>query len=92
MRRFISNISCKIKVFSPLLKIKKESDFHRGQEQQEAFDAIKEYFTKPHNLLPPSRNKNMSLYIVTSDTTIGSMLAQEDVSGVKDPYTTSVEF
>ena len=28
LRRFISNLSGKTKVFSPLLKIKKESDFH----------------------------------------------------------------
>ena len=28
LRRFISNLSGKMKVFSPLLKIKKESDFH----------------------------------------------------------------
>ncbi|XP_050895662.1 uncharacterized protein LOC127102326 [Lathyrus oleraceus] len=72
-------------VFSPLLKIKKESDFHWGQEQQEAFDAIKGYLTKPPILLPPSRKKHMSLYIAASDTTIGIMLAQEDVSGVERP-------
>lgn len=28
LRRFISNLNGKTKVFSPLLKIKKESDFH----------------------------------------------------------------
>ena len=28
LRRFISNLSGKMKVFSPLLKIKKKSDFH----------------------------------------------------------------
>lgn len=84
-RRFISNLSGKTKIFSPLLKIKKESDFHWGQELQEAFDAIKEYLTKSPILLPPSRNKNMSLYIAVSDTTIGSMLDQEDVSGVERP-------
>ena len=52
LRRFISNLSGKTKVFSPLLKIKKDSEFHWEQEQQEAFDAIKEYLTKPTILLP----------------------------------------
>lgn len=85
LRRFISNLSGKTKVFLPLLKIKKESDFHWGHEQQEAFNAIKGYLTKPHILLPPSRDKSMSLYIVTSDTTIGSMLAQDDCNGVERP-------
>lgn len=72
-------------MFSPLLKIKKESDFHCCPKQQEAFDAIKGYLTKPLILFPPSRNKSMSLYIVASDTTIGSMLAQEDCNGVERP-------
>ena len=74
-----------MKVFSPLLKIKKESDFHWGPEQQEAFDTIKGFLIKPPILLPPSRRKHMSLYIVASDTTIGSMLAQEDINGVERP-------
>ena len=74
-----------MKVFSPLLKIKKESDFHWGKEQQEAFNAIKEYLTRPPFLFLPSQNKNMRLYIVASDLTIGSMLAQEDDNGVERP-------
>lgn len=85
LRRFLSNLSGKTKVFSPLLKIKKEYDFHWGPEQQEAFDAIKGYLTKPSILFPPSRNKSMSLYIAASDTTIGSMLDQEDCNGVERP-------
>lgn len=85
LRRFISNLSDKTTIFSPLLKIKKESDFHCGREQQEAFDAIKEYLTKPLILLPHSRDNNIRLYIDVSDTTIGSMLAQEDDNGVKRP-------
>ena len=33
--------------------------------------------------MPPIRNKEMKLYISASDTTIGSMLAQEDENGVE---------
>ncbi|XP_050875309.1 uncharacterized protein LOC127078941 [Lathyrus oleraceus] len=79
----MSNISGKTKVFSPLFKIKKESDFYWGPEQHEAFDAIKRYLTKSPILLPPSKKKNISLYIFASDTIIGSMLAQENINGVK---------
>ena len=74
-----------MKVLSPLLKIEKESDFHYEQERHDAFNAIKEYFIKPPILFTPSMNKNMRLYIVASDTTIGSVLAQEDDSGVERP-------
>jgi len=37
----------------------------------------------PPILLPPLRDKVMKLYIVASDNTIGSMLAQEDENGLK---------
>lgn len=38
---------------------------------------------KPLILLPPSRNRSMKLYIDASNSTIGSMLAQEDENGVE---------
>jgi hypothetical protein len=63
--------------------VKKEDSFYWGQEHQQAFDAIKSYLIKPMILLPPVRNKNMKLYISASDSTIASMLAQEDKSGVE---------
>ncbi|CAJ2637090.1 unnamed protein product [Trifolium pratense] len=50
-------------------------------DQQEAFDAIKKYLSNPPTLMPPIRNKFMKLYISASDTTLGSMLAQEDENG-----------
>lgn len=37
----------------------------------------------PKVLSPPVRNKFMMLYIFTSDSTIGRMLAQEDDNGVE---------
>lgn len=83
LRRFISNLSGKTPSFLPLLRLKKDNDFVWGSEQHEAFENIKEYLTKLPALLPPSRNKSMELYIVASDSTIGSMLAQEDENVVK---------
>ncbi|XP_045792014.1 uncharacterized protein LOC123886769 [Trifolium pratense] len=81
LRRFISNLSGKAQAFSPLLRLKKEDVFTWGQDQQEAFDEIKKYLSNPPTLMPPIRNKFMKLYISASDTTLGSMLAQEDENG-----------
>jgi hypothetical protein len=83
LSRFISNLSGKTKAFSPLLRLKKEDSFNWGKEHQKAFDAIKDYLMKPPILLPPIRNKSMKLYISASDSTIGSMLGQEDENGVE---------
>jgi len=83
LRRFISNLSGKTQVLSPLLLLKKEDNFHWGQQHQQAFDAIKSYLIKPLILLPPIRNKNMKLYISASASTISSMLAQEDENGIE---------
>ncbi len=69
LRRFISNLSGKTQVLSPLLLLKKEDNFHWGQQHQQAFDAIKSYLIKPLILLPPIRNKDMKLYILVSDST-----------------------
>ncbi|PNY14157.1 retrotransposon protein putative unclassified [Trifolium pratense] len=81
LRRFISNLSGKAQAFSPLLRLKKEDVFTWGQDQQEAFEELKKYLSNPPTLMPPIRNKFMKLYISASDTTLGSMLAQEDENG-----------
>ncbi|KAK2362505.1 hypothetical protein QL285_087565 [Trifolium repens] len=83
LRRFISNLSGKAHPFSPLLRLKKDEVFNWGIEQQKAFDDIKAYLSNPPTLMPPIRSKEMKLYISASDTTIGSMLAQEDENGVE---------
>jgi len=83
LRRFIFNLSEKTKAFSPLLRLKKYDSFNWGQDYQKANDAIKDYLTKPPNLLPPIWNKSMKLYISASDSTIGSMLAQQDENGIE---------
>ena len=84
LRRFISNLSGKTKVFSPLLRLKNE-EFIWHKEHQEAFDRIKAYLVEPPVLVPPVWNKPMRLYIAASDSTIGSMLVQENVNGVERP-------
>jgi len=47
IRRFISNLSSKIKAFSPLLKLKTDQEFVWGAEQQLALDEIKKYLKNP---------------------------------------------
>ena len=84
LRRFISNLSGKTKVFSPLLRLKNE-DFVWQEEHQEAFDKIKGYLVKPPILAPPVRHRPMRLYIAASNSTIGSMLVQQDEKGVERP-------
>ncbi|XP_058774558.1 uncharacterized protein LOC131648846 [Vicia villosa] len=84
LRRFISNLSGKKKVFSPLLRLKNE-DFQWREEHQEAFDKTKEYLVKPPVLAPSIRNRPMRLYISASESTIGSMLVQEDEKSVERP-------
>ncbi|KAK1617321.1 hypothetical protein QYE76_022838 [Lolium multiflorum] len=53
VRRFISNLSGRIEPFMGLVKIKPDEEFRWGAEQQQAFDDIKEYLTKPPVLVPP---------------------------------------
>jgi len=77
IRRFISNLSGKIKVFSPLLKLKADQEVVWGAEQQLTLDKIKQYLVNPLVLVPPQHNKPFKLYLSTDGTVIGSALIQE---------------
>lgn len=78
LRKFISNLRGKTKLFSHLLHLKKEEGFKWEPEHRREFDDIKGYLSNPFVLLPPIQNKTMRLHISTSDLTIGSILVQED--------------
>jgi len=71
IRRFISNLSAKIKAFSPLLKLKADQEFVW------ALDEIKNYLINPPVLVPPQHGKPFRLYLSTADTVISSALIQE---------------
>jgi len=77
IRRFISNLSGKIRAFSPLLKLKANQEFVWGKEQQLALDEIKNYLVNPPVLVPPQQRKPFRLYLSTNDIVIGSALIQE---------------
>ncbi|XP_057745163.1 uncharacterized protein LOC130963029 [Arachis stenosperma] len=81
LRRFISNLSGKTKVFAPLIKLKKEEEFQWKIEHQEAFDNIKQYLTNPPIMTPPRHGAPLKLYVSASEVRIGGMLAQEDENG-----------
>ena len=73
IRRFISNLSERIPLFSPLLKMKNDQEFKWGDIEQRAFEEIKEYMKCPPMLVPPEQGKPFKLYISTDDKTIGSL-------------------
>jgi len=65
IRRFISNLSGKIRALSPLLKLKADQEFVWGREQQLALDEIKSYLTNPPVLIPSQQGKPFRLYLST---------------------------
>jgi len=77
IRRFISNLSGKIRAFSPLLKLKADQEFVWGREQQSALDEIKNYLANPPVLIPPQQGQPFKLYLSTDGMAIGSALIQE---------------
>ena len=83
LRRFISNLSGRTQVFSPLLRLKKDDVFKWEPKHQKAFKKIKSYLTNPPIISPLLKNKSMKLYIVASECTIGRMLTQEDENGIE---------
>ncbi|XP_020233446.1 uncharacterized protein LOC109813635 [Cajanus cajan] len=84
LRRFISNLSGKTKLFSPLLRLKKEEEFRWDEEHQKAFDEIKAYLAHPPVLAPPSKGKQLKLYIsvrfgVTAGDFLGFVIHQKGI-------------
>ena len=74
LRRFISNLSGKISAFTPILRLKEESEFTWGADQQHAFDEIKKYLSTPPVLSTPIPFR---LYVAAEDGIIGAVLTQE---------------
>jgi hypothetical protein len=77
VRRLISNLSQKVLPFSPLLRLKKDQKFVWGDEQQKAFDEIKEYMKEPPVLVPPQLNKPFKSYVAADTQTIESVLIKD---------------
>ena len=60
-----------------LMKTKCDDEFHWGVEQQQAFDEIKEYLSKPPVLVPPRQDRPFYVYLSVGDTSIASVLIQK---------------
>jgi hypothetical protein len=77
IKRFISNLSERIKPFTPLLKLKADQKFVWGEEHQKALDNVKQYLKSPPVLMPPQDKKPFKLYLSANEQAIGSALVQE---------------
>ena len=63
LRRFISNLAEKTKVFSDLIKLKEVEEFKWEEQHHVAFDGIKGYLSKPLILMPPMSGRPLKLYL-----------------------------
>ena len=81
LRRFISNMARKTKVFSNLIKLKEEEEFKWEKQHQTTFDEIKGYLSKPPVLMPLLKGWLIKLYLSTAKESIGCLLAQNNVEG-----------
>ena len=72
INRFQHTLTCE-PIFGLL---KKEVHTVWNEQCQEAFEKIKNYLMKPPILIPPVPKKPLLLYLITTDTTIGALLAQ----------------
>ncbi|KAM2867364.1 hypothetical protein COP2_023291 [Malus domestica] len=77
LRRFITNLAGKMKVFSTFLKLKDSDIFKWRSEHQEAFMQIKVSLTTPPVLVLPRRGQPLKLYISTVEESISCLLAQD---------------
>jgi hypothetical protein len=77
LRRFISNLAGKVESFTPLVRLKHESDFRWGAKQREAFTATKKYLLTPPVLKASKAGVPFRLYIAAQERVIGVVLIQE---------------
>ena len=83
LQSLIGKVYFLMKAFSPLLKLKLAEDFIWGEEQQKAFDQIKESLTTPPVLTPTAFCRSLKLYILATNDYIGSLLAQDAEDGTE---------
>ena len=77
LRIFISNLSGKIDAFTPILRLKDETEFAWRAKQQKTFDKIKIYLSSPPVLKAPRGGVPFRLYVAAEDKVIGAVLTQE---------------
>jgi len=80
-RRFIANLAGKTKIFSPLLRLKKDDQFIWTKDHDAAFKQIKNCLSNPPVLISPKPGKPLRLYLSAADKSLGGMMTQENESG-----------
>ena len=81
LRRLISNLARKTKVFSNLLKLKEVEEFKWMKQHQITFDGIKCCLSKPLVLIPPLNGRPLKLYLSAVKESIECLLAQNNAEG-----------
>ena len=82
VRRFMANLVGKTKRFSPLLRLKHDSDFKWKKDHQEAFDQMKQDLASPSVLIPLRQNgKQLRLFLSDCEDSIGGLLTQKNEKG-----------
>ena len=81
LRRFISYMIEKTKVFSNLIKLKEVEEFKWEKQYQIVFDGIKGYLSKPPVLIPPLKGGPLKLYLSAVKESLRCLLAQNNVEG-----------
>jgi hypothetical protein len=77
LRWFISNLSGRVKAFTPILRLKNDAEFIWGIEQQTTFEEIKKYLSTPLVLKAPQSGVPIRLYVAAENDVIGAVLTQE---------------
>jgi hypothetical protein len=76
LRRFISNLSGRVKAFTPIRRLKNDAEFILGAEQV-AFEKINGYLSTPPVLIAQQSRVPFRLYIAAENDVIGADLTQE---------------
>lgn len=76
---FITKLEDKCHPFEHLLK--KGVTFKRSEQCQEEFQALKDYLLTTPVLIPPVHGRPLLLYILATNSTLGTLLAQHDDQG-----------
>ena len=89
LRRFIANLTGKMKAFSTLLKLKDSDKFEWLEEHQATFTQIKVSLTKPPVLVPPRRDKPLKLYISATRNPLDASSLKTMTQVVRMPFSIS---
>ena len=70
-------MSGKKDTFTPILRLKDETEFTWGAKQQEAFEKIRKYLSSPPVLKAPKKGIPFRLYVAAEDKVIDVVLTLE---------------